>query len=114
MTPTLAQALSLIAPAYSAAQHTRAAERMVQDMETTTRLPGPWIEKVSGPDRAGRFSYFVHWLDDYHPGHPEGEHRLGLRGQIFFADPVESGHAKYDKWDGGRAARAAIAKARGQ
>ena len=39
MTPTLAQALSLIAPQYNAAQHKRAAERMVQDMEKTAHTP---------------------------------------------------------------------------
>lgn len=81
--------------------------------DTARHTPGPWIEKLSGPDRHGRFSYFIHWLATYHPGHPLGEHRLGLRGQVYFADPVANGHDKYTKWDGGITARAAIAKAEG-
>lgn len=74
-------------------------------------LPGPWIEITSGRNSEGKCAYNLHWLADYHPGHPEGEHRLGIRSQGYFADPIKNGHAEYPKWDGGVAAKAAIAKA---
>jgi predicted RNase H-like nuclease (RuvC/YqgF family) len=41
VTPTLALALSHIAPQYNAREHTRAAERMVEDMEKNTHAPEP-------------------------------------------------------------------------
>ena len=43
------------------------------------------IEILSGPDSLGRYVYFLTWLDDYFPGHPEGEYVTRERGQIFHA-----------------------------
>ena len=47
-------------------------------MRTLTR-----IEIISGPDDLGRYVHFRFWMADYHPGHPDGEHRLAERGQVF-------------------------------
>jgi hypothetical protein len=49
------------------------------------------IEIHSGPDSLGRYSYTLFWMADYHPGHPDGEHRIAERGQCFFA-PLRKKH----------------------
>lgn len=41
----------------------------------------------SGPDEFGRYQYTIYWMACYHPGHPDGEHRLAERGQEYLADP---------------------------
>jgi hypothetical protein len=46
-------------------------------------------EIISGPDKMGRYTFFLYWMADYHPGDPQGEYRHAERGQIFFADPNE-------------------------
>lgn len=43
------------------------------------------------PDDLGRCHFTVYRLDDYHPGHPDGEHVVRERAQEFFADPEEHG-----------------------
>ena len=43
------------------------------------------IEIISGPDSRGRYTYFLYWMADYHPGDPKGEYRRARRGQIFHA-----------------------------
>jgi len=48
------------------------------------------IEIEDGPDELGRYHYFIFWLADYHPGHPEGEYARRERGQMF--------HAALPKW----------------
>lgn len=63
-------------------------------------VPGPWAKRTGPYDRHGRCEYFVYWVADYHPGHPEGEHRIAIRGQVYFADPKEHGHDKYADWPG--------------
>lgn len=45
------------------------------------------IEVYEGPDSLGRYHYALFWIADYHPGHPNGEHRLAERGQHFFGNP---------------------------
>ncbi len=40
-------------------------------------------EIIGGPDSRGAFTYFLYWMDDYFPGHPEGEYVIRERGQIF-------------------------------
>lgn len=37
----------------------------------------------------GRMHYTLYWWADYHPGHPEGEHGLRLRGQCFCGSPKD-------------------------
>lgn len=39
------------------------------------------------PDSLGRYLYTLLWLADYHPGHPDGEHAIRERGQVFFDVP---------------------------
>lgn len=48
------------------------------------RLPERFtrLEVLTGPNRDGDYSYFVYWMADYHPGHPDGEYRWRERGQI--------------------------------
>ncbi len=38
------------------------------------------VQTLTGPDRLHIWAY---WLADYHPGHPDGEHRIAERGQFF-------------------------------
>lgn len=38
----------------------------------------------SGPDESERYTYVMEWVDDYFPGHPEGENVTRWRGQYFF------------------------------
>lgn len=54
--------------------------------------PGSVIEVDSGPDRDKKYGYFLYWLTDYIPGHPEREHGCMIRGQRFLsADPDQHG-----------------------
>jgi len=46
----------------------------------------------SGAD--GRSHFSLYWMDDYFPGHPEGEYICRERGQHFHADPREYGHLR--------------------
>jgi hypothetical protein len=46
-------------------------------------------EVHAGPDRFGAYTYSLHWLADYHPGDPAGEHRTAERGQYFYGDPAQ-------------------------
>ena len=39
------------------------------------------------PDEQGRRRYARHWLADYHPGDPNGEHRRDWRAQHYFRIP---------------------------
>lgn len=48
-------------------------------------LSGRRCEIQSGPDKEGRYRFTLYWTADYHPGHPEGEHRRAERGQCFHA-----------------------------
>ncbi len=48
------------------------------------------IEIHSGPDSRGRYLHTRFWMADYHPGHPDGEHRRAERGQVFNA-PLPGG-----------------------
>ena len=43
------------------------------------------LEVFDGPDRCGKWGYWLFWLADYHPGHPDGEDRIAERGQAFRA-----------------------------
>lgn len=52
------------------------------------------IEYHSASDRLGRCSFSLHWMTDYIPGHPEGEHVRRERGQCYFADPREHGYPR--------------------
>lgn len=73
------------------------------------KWPGPWIESISTHgDSLGRWHYAVYWVSDYHPGHPDGEHRIAIRGQNFFANPIERGDHKLAKWPGMEAANAML------
>jgi hypothetical protein len=45
------------------------------------------IEIYEGPDKQGRYHYALFWWADYHPGHPQGEHRYAERGQHFHGNP---------------------------
>jgi len=47
------------------------------------------VEFHSEPDELGRRSFTLTWLADYHPGHPDGEDRIDVRGQCFYADPEQ-------------------------
>jgi len=58
-------------------------------MNTETR-----IEYHSKPDSLGRCRFTLYWLDNYFPGHPEGEYIERERGQCFYADPRQYGHPK--------------------
>jgi len=47
-----------------------------------------------GPlDKDNRCRFSLHWMDNYFPGHPEGEDVRRERGQHFFADPRTYGHS---------------------
>jgi hypothetical protein len=35
------------------------------------------------PDSRGKFIYTKYWLCSYFPGHPEGEHMIRYREQVF-------------------------------
>lgn len=50
------------------------------------------IEYHSPTDEKGECSFSLFWMADYHPGHPQGEHRTAERGQCFRADPRKYGH----------------------
>lgn len=50
------------------------------------------IEYHGKVDSEGRCHFSLHWMDDYFPGHPEGENVRRERGQHFFADPRKYGH----------------------
>ena len=52
------------------------------------------IEYLSSNDKLGRCSFLLYWVANYHPGHPDGEHGWRERGQCFYADPREYGHAR--------------------
>ena len=52
------------------------------------------IEYHSGSDRLGRCSFSLHWMADYHPGHPDGEFVTRERGQHYFGDPTERGYPR--------------------
>jgi len=46
------------------------------------------IEYFSKSDRLGRCHFSLSWVEDYIPGHPDGEYVPGReRGQHFYADP---------------------------
>jgi hypothetical protein len=34
-------------------------------------------------DSLGRYGNMQYWLDNYFPGHPDGEHKIRLRAQVF-------------------------------
>ena len=42
-------------------------------------------------DSLRRCVFLLHWMADYHPGHPLGEYRIAERGQYYFADPHKYG-----------------------
>jgi hypothetical protein len=46
------------------------------------------MEIYSGPDRDGKCHFALFWMADYHPGHPQGEHRIAERSQHLRADPA--------------------------
>ena len=48
------------------------------------------IEIHSGPDSLGRYIYTLLWMDNYFPGHPDGEYVERERAQVF--------HAKLPDW----------------
>lgn len=52
------------------------------------------IEYHGKSDKEGRSHFSLHWMDDYFPGHPDGEHVLRERGQHFHADPLTYGHPR--------------------
>ena len=58
------------------------------------KLPGERIEYDSGSDKDGRCSFTLYWMADYHPGHPQGEHRRAERGQVFHGDPRAYGYPR--------------------
>lgn len=77
-------------------------------MSDKKQWPGPWIES-NGPARSdGQRPYTIYWVADYHPGHPVGEYRTDIRGQCYFANPIEQKHHKYATWPGMEAARSMI------
>lgn len=43
------------------------------------------IEIIDGPDRLGRYIYWLFWMANYHPGDPDGEYQWAERGQLFHA-----------------------------
>ena len=47
------------------------------------------IEIHEGPDQNGHYLYTLYWTADYHPGHPDGEHRTAERGQVFRSNPYQ-------------------------
>lgn len=63
------------------------------------------IEYHSKSDSLGRCSFSLHWMADYHPGHPDGEYQRRERAQTFFADPLKFGHQRPEdvKEEGGAA-----------
>lgn len=52
------------------------------------------IEYHGPTDTHGRCHFSLRWIDDYFPGHPEGEHVRRERGQQFHADPRKFGHLR--------------------
>ena len=52
------------------------------------------IEYHGPTDTHGRCHFSLRWIDDYFPGHPEGEHVRRERGQQFNADPRKYGHLR--------------------
>lgn len=50
----------------------------------------------SGPDGQGRYGFTKFWRATYHPGHPDGEHRLAVRGQGYFARKED--HLSVTRW----------------
>ena len=44
------------------------------------------IEYHGPTDTHGRCHFSLRWIDDYFPGHPEGEHVRRERGQHFHAE----------------------------
>lgn len=61
---------------------------------TAQSLKGSRIEYHSLTDEWGRCHFSLHWMADYHPGHPDGEYRRAERGQHFNADPRSYGFPK--------------------
>jgi len=49
------------------------------------------IEYLTESDDKGRCMFFLYWMANYHPGHPDGEYRVAERGQVFYADPMKYG-----------------------
>lgn len=49
--------------------------------------PAHRVEFVDGPDHKNCSTFFLFWMADYHPGHPDGEHGWRERGQIFHCVP---------------------------
>lgn len=49
------------------------------------------IEYHSKSNDSGHCSFSLHWMADYHPGHPLGENRVAERGQQFHGDPRDHG-----------------------
>ena len=60
-------------------------------MNTTRRIE--YYSKPN-PKDGNRCHFALFWMADYHPGHPDGEHRVAERGQHFYADPVEHGFSR--------------------
>ena len=56
--------------------------------------PKTRIEHHGKSDDLGRCHFTLFWMADYHPGHPDGEHRTAERAQGFFADPRTHGHPR--------------------
>lgn len=54
------------------------------DAESTKRHETLRMEVHEGPDSHGRYHYSLHFMDDFFPGHPEGECVVRERGQHFF------------------------------
>ena len=54
---------------------------------TGYRDPELRIEYHCPTDKYGRCSFSLHWMTDYHPGHPDGEYRWAETAQMFFANP---------------------------
>lgn len=59
------------------------------------------IEYHGPTDTHGRCHFSLRWIDDYFPGHPEGEHVRRERGQHFHADPRKCGHVRPEEREGG-------------
>lgn len=38
-------------------------------------------------NKFGEYEFTLYWRANYHPGHPEGENRLAVRGQCYLARP---------------------------
>ena len=46
--------------------------------------PGEVVGVIhDGPDKDEKYLFTLYWWADYHPGHPDGEHRLAIRGQVY-------------------------------